>query len=382
MFRWILLAVLVVGISAAIPLAVSFLPADSSGAVVLRPVASRSGPQGRFFVDGAPEYNFGVLATRTKQSHDWTVKNTGEGDLELQKGSSSCQCTVANFEKDPKTGQGRDKLVLKPGESTVITITYDTKDNAGPFEKTTSLLTSDPGQPEFVFRVSGTVRPPLVTEPNPPLFEVGSVQNVKGGELKMAITSFDQPDFKITGLKASKPEILEVKHQPLSAEELEVLSSREFKTGYRVDITIKPSQELGVFSEEIVLTTDHPKMPELRVPVSGRFDGPISLVPTSLRIGDATGSQGGKGSLLVTVRDQAETRFSVEPNADKLQVEIAAADASGDAASNAKVRHYKLTVTVPPGTAPGVYKGALILKSDHPQVSQLRVPYDVVVLSD
>ncbi len=382
MFRWILLAVLVVGVSAAIPLAISFLPADSSGAVVLRPVSKRSGPQGKLFVDGDPEFKFGVLSTRTKQSHEWTVKNTGEGDLELQKGASSCQCTVANFEKDPKTGEGRDKLVLKPGQSTVITVTYDTKDNAGPFEKTTSLLTSDPGQPEFVFRVSGSVRPPIVTEPSPPMFEVGSVQNIKGAELRMAMTSFDQPDFKITGIRSSKPAMLEAKSQDLSTEELNVLSSRDFKNGYRVDISVKPSQELGVFSEEIVLTTDHPKMPEIRIPVTGRFDGPISLVPTSLRIGDATGSNGGKGTVLVSVREHASTQFSVDTPPDNLQAEIVRADVAGDAASPSKVQHFKLTVTVPPGTAPGVYKGALVLKSDHPQVSQLRVPYDIIVLSD
>ncbi len=153
MIRWILLAVLVVGISAAIPIVLSALPTDSNGAVVFQPVSERIGPVGELLVEGKPEYDFGDMAQQSEGKHEWVVKNVGPGDLELNKGSSTCMCTVADFSPDPETGEVHEKIVLKPGEETKITLTWKTKDSNGRFEKSASILSSDPEHPEFWFRI-------------------------------------------------------------------------------------------------------------------------------------------------------------------------------------------------------------------------------------
>jgi hypothetical protein len=85
MLRWILLAVLVVAVSAAIPLVVMNMPTDEAGAklIVAPDKERRQGPQGKLFVEGEPVHDFGLMAQWAKDTKTWTVKNVGEGDLDI-----------------------------------------------------------------------------------------------------------------------------------------------------------------------------------------------------------------------------------------------------------------------------------------------------------
>jgi hypothetical protein len=40
-----------------------------------------------------------------------------------------------------------------------------------------------------------------------------------------------------------------------------------------------------------------------------------------------------------------------------------------------------LTVTVPPGTPNGVISAPIILKTDHPQATELKIPINIIVRS-
>ena len=40
-----------------------------------------------------------------------------------------------------------------------------------------------------------------------------------------------------------------------------------------------------------------------------------------------------------------------------------------------------MTVTVPPGTAPGPVDGEIILKTDHPSARELKVPVSILISS-
>ncbi len=129
----------------------------------------------------------------------------------------------------------------------------------------------------------------------------------------------------------------------------------------------------------MILKTDHPKQPEIRASLSGNRIGPISLVPAAIRINDANSVEGGSRSLLLTVRDQeGPTEFEIESLPSKLQVEITPAD---DNPQSGKPRRYRLTAKVPPGVNPGTVQGELVLKTNHPFASIVKVPVNIVVLS-
>ena len=83
-------------------------------------------------------------------------------------------------------------------------------------------------------------------------------------------------------------------------------------------------------------------------------------------------------TLVIMVRNAPETKFEVVEKPDNLKVEIIPSDVN--TGTIAKVRRYKMVVTVPPGTPAGQIDGAITLKSDHPQASRVKIPVDVVVL--
>ncbi len=60
---------------------------------------------------------------------------------------------------------------------------------------------------------------------------------------------------------------------------------------------------------------------------------------------------------------------------EKIRVAIARDDQPG-----AKGR-YRLTVTVPPGTSPGVLDDPIVLRTDHPKVHELQIPVRIYVSS-
>ncbi len=374
MMRWVLLVVLVVVVSAAIPLVLTALPTADESVPGLSPVGEeRKGPAGEVELSSESKYDFGHLAFGDTGKHTWTIKNIGKGPLDLFKGSSTCTCTVANFEKDPKTGVAIDKLTLQPGETHDMTVSWTPK-GSGPFHKETSIETNDPKNPVVWFHITGEVNTAIVTVPPTQLLDVGRVSNSEGLETKMALTSPDRPETKVLGVKTSRPELLEAEVVPLEEKELKQL---EFVAGYQINYTIKPSSEVGDFREEVVIQTDHPQMKSLTITVAGRLEGPISVVPRDIRIDGANSSNGGSRSVVLSVTDHRETKFEVVNKPENVEVEIQAAN-SGSAG---KVRLYKMTVTLPPGTPPGVMKGQIVLKTDHPGASQLVVPFEAVVLS-
>jgi hypothetical protein len=381
MIRWIILAVLVVAVSAAIPFVVTSLPADSTGATVLAPVKPKhQGPQGKLFVEGEPVHRFPVMSTRTEGKKTWAVKNVGEGNLKIEIGSYTCMCTVAELAPDPKTLQKRDALVLKPGETTELTVTWNTKDKVGPFEQSTSIVTSDPDQQDFWFRIVGEVQPPILTDPPMLDYAFGRVPSTEPATAPLWMASPDRPEFQVTKLEFSNPDSVTASVRPMTEEEQKKMPSAQGKGGYLATIEVKPSSVLGDFREEVVLKTDHPAQPELRITVSGRRTGPIDVIPPRIEIRDANAARGGSQTLLINVLDGRETAFTVEESSlpEGLQVRVEPADNQG---RETKVRPYRLTATVPPGTPAGEIEGDVVLTTDHPGIERLKVPVDAVILS-
>ena len=55
---------------------------------------------------------------------------------------------------------------------------------------------------------------------------------------------------------------------------------------------VKPGMPLGAFKEELVIETDHPLRPLVKVTIAGKATGPISVVPERLQIKGMTERRG------------------------------------------------------------------------------------------
>jgi hypothetical protein len=371
MKRWIILAVLVVAITTTATVAVQYLPdlpANSrSPGEVSFPAATAvaAGPKPLAVVEGDTTHHFGMAAQQAKIDHEWTIKNQGKGDLTLTQIPPACSCTVAAFEN------GKDTITLKPGVATKLHLTFHTNNYDGAYRKTASLVTNDPVHPNLEFAGEGTVRPSVVLYPPESTInylEISSDQDDHRSSI--ALYSPDRPAIQITQLVSSRPGEIVVAHEPLKAEDCKVLKIGQ---GHRITINVLGTIPLGVFREEVVVKTDHPKQPEVRLTVTGKMVGPISASPERMRLVPVESQRGATSELVVTVRGLRPTRFEVEKKPEKFQVEIAPKDQSKQPGQ------YRLTVTVPPGLPSGLIMDDIVLKTDHPKAGMVKIPVDVAI---
>jgi len=371
MLRWVLLAVLVVALSATATVVVQTLPSDASvvpGSKYPAPPEA-AGPQPKAVVEGDLVYRFGSKSQQTKFDKEWVIKNEGKADLALNLEAPPCSCTVAGFQKENRELTGTS-VVVPPGGQTSIHFTWETREYLGQYHKAANILTNDPQRPRLEFVADGNIFPAIEVYPNRTIdfFEVSTDQEEH--HLPFAFFSRNRPETKITRLSTSKPDLITAKHEPLPEEECKKL---DVKAGYKITVTIKRGLPLAVFLEELVVGTDHPQEPEMRLTVTGKVVGPISLVPYRLRLVNIPGDTGGRGDITVVVRGQRETKFTIKEQPEKLKVAIAPSD------NLPKAGKYRLSVTVPPGTPAGTIEGQVVLETDHPHAKQVIVPVYVLV---
>ncbi len=371
MTRWILLAVVVIALSAAATVAVDLLPEGKapSGGPAHFPVKPE-GPAPQATVKEGLEYDFGTMPLQTRGSRAWTIRNDGDGDLRVALGSTTCKCTVANLGKD-------GKAIVKPGDKTEIRLEWETKELEGSFRQSATVITSDPTRDQITFLVSGIVQPPILMVPPEPATYLGNVPNDQGTLANRAIYSPDRPNFEITSITSSRPDLIEGRLKSLTSA---ALKGFKVKAGYHLEILAKPTTALGPFAAELVLATDHPGRPEIRIGVSGKLVGPITPTPEEIRLTGVSGRKGGRATVALMVRGQEETKFEVEKSPTLLKVEVAKADQQPRAdAKSSTLRQYRMTVTIPPGTEPGVITGPIVLKTDHPGAGRVTIPVHVLV---
>jgi hypothetical protein len=375
MKRWLLLIVLVVGLSAAGTVAVQYVPEVSpeqgSGDVevpLIRGANPRAEkglkPKATITSGGPTTYQFDTMPQNVTGKHVWTVKNQGQGDLVLHMESSTCSCTIAKFKN------GED-AVVKPGEETEIALEFETRTNNGDYKKGATIGTNDPDMPTFELAVHGKVFPAVMTFPGDPVLTYSTISNDEDDhKMSVAVFSKDRPETKVVKITTSSPQV-ESSHQPLTAAEAKTIPlDPPVKVGEKVTINVKSGFPLGIFKEEVVITTDHPKQPEVRLSVTGKMVGPVNLIPSTLVAHDVAGRTGGKGEATIVVRNHRATNFKVVKKPEALQAEVVPTDKPG---------RYKLVVTVPPGTPNQRLQDEVVLETDHPKAGKLIVPLEIWV---
>lgn len=93
------------------------------------------------------EFDFGTLKQGDKANYNFVFTNTGKSDLVIRRIRAACGCTATNPEK----------MVIKPGESSHITTTFNSRGQRGKQNKTITIITNDPNQSTTVLRVIGNV---------------------------------------------------------------------------------------------------------------------------------------------------------------------------------------------------------------------------------
>ncbi|HZC45271.1 MAG TPA: DUF1573 domain-containing protein, partial [Candidatus Acidoferrum sp.] len=95
-----------------------------------------------------PLYDFGSALEGTMVKHTFTIKNNGQGYLDIRGVKTSCGCT---------TGEP-SKTHVAPGDTSEIAVLFDTHFQKGHQVRTITAATNDPDNPQVAMTMQGTVK--------------------------------------------------------------------------------------------------------------------------------------------------------------------------------------------------------------------------------
>ncbi len=320
-------------------------------------------------------FDFGVLPSNQDSHHSFVLNNAGDGPLLLEKGSSSCQCTVAEIAK----------TVLFPGEETEVIVSYSGKHD-GPFSQRVSVKTSDPDEPEVTLHVFGEIRPWVSAEPEQ--FALGRISSKESKSVELRVYAFRDEPVSIVQeewVDKSTAKFFELTKRPLTKEEL---TESHAVSGVLLKITIKSGLPRKRIAQKIRLTTNFPDEAVLQIPIEATVEGDVSIVGTKgwnaekqlLDLGVVNRREEMEAKLLLVVRGptRAETTFVVKSVAPELlKVEMGTSQPVGQ---EQQVWQTPLTIRIPAGSSLANHLGGvagklgeIVVESNNPDAPQTTI---------
>jgi hypothetical protein len=307
------------------------------------------------------------MAQLSEGRHTWEFKNVGAADLLLWLEGSTCSCTIAKL--NSKRGEEKKTVAVKPNESTTIDLEWQTKVFRDEYTKGATIGTNDPDRPSIQLNVHGQVYPPVIVLPGETI-TFSAVSNEEINESKLVVFSVDRPELKIKNMVSSRPEFLIPRLRVLTPEEA---TSLKVKAGYQLTLEMKPGMPLGRFADELFIQTDHPLRTDIKLSISGNVSGPISVIPEQIRMPSVTSRDGATRDSTILVRGGRPTEFEIAHAPQKLKVQIEPDD------SSTQKGRYRMRISVPKGTSAGPIQDDIILKTNHPRASELKIPVNILV---
>lgn len=206
---------------------------------------------------------FGNLVTGAVGEQRIAISNVGEGVLNIVRIVSNCGCVVGKAAKNS----------IIPGESSDLTVSFDTGDRTGDYRGQLVIFTDSQKTPSIALEVTASISPLVEIIPKVLVFDQAQVGK---NQKKMII------------LKSKSPLVAQV----ILAEDRNGLddvgidvSSRELKIvpeGTTVDVTAT-AHAIGTNTNRLVLKVKHnEKEYSLVIPVVVKADGPVKLEPSSM----------------------------------------------------------------------------------------------------
>ncbi len=368
------------------------------------PVPPLIGPYGKFVIVGEAVHNFGVMEHLQEGQHEFKIRNDGQAPIKMValKRDQTCQCTLGSLGKDG----------LKPGEETVVKLSWTIKNPSTLFEHSAKIRTDDPENPVTTFRVRGLVGKRLVVKPSNEI-NLGTLSEKLPTERTIILFSEIVDAFEITKLEPSNPLIVTTA-TPLTAEQLKLVTrdplteesrammaqmaadaptppaipgshgpaesahdhpvddlagkSPDAKCGYELKVTFQPGFSIGKVREALQIHTnistgtqaDAPAGQPVFVSFTGTRSGPVQILGTPgiswspedgiLRLGRFPAKVGKKAKLVVFVKKTEHELVITEAKLDPPQLKY---EFRKDENFNAPGRNkYEIVVEVPSDGVP------------------------------
>ena len=303
-------------------------------------------------VVATPVHDAGMVPTGQKIVHDFVIENQGDAALEITAVRPACGCTVAQFDR-----------TIAPGASGKVNAVLDTATFAGPIAKGIAVLTNDPANPRLELTVKAEVRPHLVADPGFARFLQPQHSDPGVVEQRVWTKSFDQ--LEIVDVTSPYP-FLKVTHKPITA------NAKRHQDGvgpqHELTFVLDYSQApVGSLAEFVVVETNHPQQPQIKIPVSGFVRPLVVVTPDAADFGALTlDADGANGTLILK-------HYGVQP----LEIRAAETTIPGVEVAIEPVeagREFNVRVQLPPDMPKGPFAGTISLSTNNPRKPTVEIP--------
>jgi hypothetical protein len=92
-------------------------------------------------------FNFGDLTEGESKAYTFEIKNNGKSNLLIRDIKTSCGCTVTDLNSN----------TIKPGQTTDLNVTFNSKGKSGRQMKTITVISNDPLKSSAILRIKGNI---------------------------------------------------------------------------------------------------------------------------------------------------------------------------------------------------------------------------------
>ncbi len=307
--------------------------------------AAAAGPQA---VADQPVVDVGDVRRGEAVRHTFFIRNRGDAPLLLTEVKPTCGCTVAEY----------DRTIAAGGRGQVAAV-VETESFSGPIAKAITVFTNDPGNPRISLVVKANVRQPVTARPGYARFV--TVQGKRVEPSTQVVAAADRPELQVIGVRSPYP-FVTASHRRLEGE-----AGR-----WEVRLELDPGAPAGPLADYVVVRTDHPEQPELRIPVSGLVRPVIAVTPRVADFGRRELAEAQTKSLEVENLGEALVELTeVQSDVEGVEAEIEPVEDG---------RRYRVRLTLLPGLPKGEFEGVLTLRTSSERQPEVQVPLRGTVL--
>jgi hypothetical protein len=304
---------------------------------------------GQFAVAPEPIWDAGMVGRGETVRHTFEIKNIGSETLYLREVRPACGCTVVSYDEQ-----------IGPGQSGKVAAELATADFRGPIAKDVTVLTNDPSNPMFTLTLKAEVQPWVDAQPG--YFRFIHVQGEPEPTATQTVWSSDTADFAVTAVESPLPQ-LRLSVRPATEQERDPLGKGRQWT---IVGTLASDAPAGPLGGEVIVRTNHPRQPELVMPVAGFVRTVLQVSPPIADFGTFQPTEPRRGSVIVT--NHGEQPVSV------LSASTDVPGVTAQVAEREKGKRWDVNLVVAAGVAPGKLAGTIVVRTSSPRVPVLEVP--------
>lgn len=330
-------------------------------------------------VVGSAEYDFGSMERQTTSQHTFRLKNVGDAPLSVEKGPTSCKCTVGELAKG----------LLEPGETVDILVEWAGNLLLGQvdFKQTVQIKTNDPDRPFVEFTVHGYLTDSCRVLPEE--LSVGALSVHDSVQTAFRLYAFRNDPLEILQCEwenKATAECFGLTWEPLPEEEVQ--KEKGATSGLLGKVTINPGLPLGPINQTIELKIRTDKDNNVRIPIVGRALSDIRLASSSqfsanrnlLTLGVVPRGETVEAVLqmYVTGPYRQETHFTVQEVDPASHLTVTVSEPKE--LNQGKALQYSITITASSAAGPinrlgsgSATSGHVILATTHPQTKEVPI---------